>query len=42
MEFRKMVLMTLHAGKQRRHRHKELTFGLSGRKQEWDDLREQH
>ena len=31
MEFRKMVLMILHAGLQKRHRHKGQTFGLSGR-----------
>ena len=30
----------LHAGQQRRHRSKEQTFGLSGRRQGWDDLRE--
>ena len=30
------------AGQQRRHRHKELTFGQSGRRRAWDDLREQH
>ena len=40
METRKMVLVILHAGQQRRHRCKEQTFGLSGRRWEWDDLRE--
>ena len=40
MEFKKMVLMSLHAGQQTRHRCKEQTFGLSGRRQGWDDLRE--
>ena len=40
MEFRKIVLMILHAGQQRRQRHKQYTFGLSGRRQGWDDLRE--
>ena len=42
MESRKTVLMILHAGQQRRHRCKGQTFGLSGRKRGWDDLREQH
>ena len=32
MEFRKMVLMILHAGQQKKHRCKEQTFGLSGRR----------
>ena len=36
-----MVMMILHAGQQRRHRCKEQTFGLSGRRCRWDDLREQ-
>ena len=31
MESRKMVPTSLHAGQQRRHRHEEQTFGLSGR-----------
>ena len=38
----KMVLTILQAGQQTRHRHEEQTFGLSGRSQGWDDLREQH
>ena len=42
MESRKMVLTMLHAGEQRRHRCKEQTFGLSGRRRGWDDLREYH
>ena len=42
MEFRKMVTMTLYARQQKRHRCKEQTFGLCGRRQGWDDLREQH
>ena len=42
MEFRKIVWMILYGGQQRRHRHKQQTFGLSGRRQGWDDLREQH
>ena len=40
MEFRKMVTMTLYARQQKRHRYKEQTFGLCGRRQGWDDLRE--
>jgi len=40
MEFRKMVTMTLYARQQKRHRYKEQSFGLYGRRQEWDDLRE--
>ena len=40
MEFRKMVMMTLYARQQKTHRCKEQTFGLCGRKQGWDDLRE--
>ena len=42
MESRKMVLMDLFAGQQRRHSCKELTFEFSGRSREWDDLREQY
>ena len=42
MEFRKMVPMILHAGQQRRHRHKEQSFRLIGKRQEWDNLREYH
>ena len=43
MDFRMMVptslrKMILHAGQQRRHRCKEQTFGLSGRRRGWDDL----
>ena len=37
-----MVMMTLYVRQQKRHRDKELTFGLCGRRQGWDDLREQH
>ena len=40
MEFRKMVTMTLYARQQKRHRYKEQTFGLCGRRRGWDDLRE--
>ena len=39
MEFRKMVTMTLNVRKQKRHRCKEQSFGLWGRRQGWDDLR---
>ena len=39
-EFRKMVTKTLYARQQKRHRCKEQTFGLSGRRPGWDDLRE--
>ena len=35
----KMVPMILRTERQRRHRHKEQTFGLSGRRRRWDDLR---
>jgi len=37
-----MVPTILHAGQQRRQRHKEQAFGLSGRRRGWDDLRKQH
>ena len=40
MEFRKIVTMTLYARQQKRHIYEEQTFGLSGRKQRWDDLKE--
>jgi len=40
MEFRKMVTMTLCARQQKRHRYKEQTFGLCGRRRGWDNLRE--
>ena len=39
MEFRKTVTMTQYARQQKRH-SKEQTFGLCGRRQGWDDLRE--
>ena len=41
MEFRKMVMITLYAKQKKRHRCIEQT-GLYGRRQGWDDLREQH
>ena len=40
IKFRKTVLMILHAGQKMRHRCKEQTFGLSGRRRGGDDLRE--
>ena len=40
MEFRKMVMMTLYVRQQKRHRCKEQTVGLCGRRRGWDDLRE--
>ena len=40
MESRNTVPTILHAGQQRRH--KEQTFGLSGRRRVWDDLKEYH
>ena len=40
MEFRKMVMMTIYVRQQKRHRCKEQTFGLCGRRRGWDDLRE--
>ena len=42
MEFRKMLMITLYAKQKKRHRGTEQTFGLCGRRQGWDDLREQH
>ena len=32
--------MTLYVRQQKRHRDQEQTFGLCGRRQGWDDLRE--
>ena len=42
MEFRKMVMMTLYARQQKRHRCVEWTCGLRGRGRGWDDLGEWH
>ena len=42
MEFRNMVMITLYAKDKKRHRCTEQTFGLCGRRQGWDVLREQH
>ena len=39
---RKMVTMTLYMTQQKRHRYKEQSFGLGGRRRGWDDLREWH
>ena len=39
MESRKMVLMILYAGQQRRHRHKEQNLGLRGRRRGWESER---
>jgi len=33
-----MVTMTLYTRQQKRHRHKEHTFGLCGIRQGWDDF----
>ena len=38
MEFRKMVMITLYARQQKRHRCIEQSFGLCERGKEWDDL----
>ena len=40
--FRKMVTMTLYARQQKRHRCKQQTFVLCGRRWGWDDLRAEH
>jgi len=40
MEFRKKVMITLYARQQKRHRCKEQTFGLWGRRRGWDALKE--
>ena len=40
MEFRKMVTMTLYVRQQKRHRCKEQTVGLCGRRRGCDDFRE--
>ena len=38
-EFRKMVTMTLFVRQRKRHRCKEQSFGLCGRRRGWNDLR---
>ena len=40
MDFRKMVTTTLYVRQQKRHRCIEHSFGLYGRRQGWDDLKE--
>ena len=43
MEFRKTAMMILYARQQKKkkkHRSKEQTFGLCGRRPGWDELRE--
>ena len=42
MEFRKMVMITLYARQQKRHRCIEQASGPCGRGREWDDLGEWH
>ena len=42
MEFRNMVTITLYESQKKRHRCTEQTFGLYGRRQGWNDLKEQH
>ena len=42
MEFRNMVMITLYARQQKRHRCIEQSFGLCGRGRGWDDLGECH
>ena len=37
-----MASITLHVRQQERHRCIEHSFGLCGRRQGWDDLREEH
>ena len=40
MEFRKMVMITLYARQQKRHRYIKQSFGLCERARGWDDLGE--
>ena len=40
MNSRMMLMTTLYARQQKRHRYKRLTFGLHGRRRGWGDLRE--
>ena len=42
MESRKTVLINPSTGQRWRCRHREQTFGHSGRERRWDDLREYH
>ena len=41
-ESKKIAPMIVHAGQQRRHRHKEQIFGWRSGRRGWYDLREQH
>ena len=41
-EFKKMIMITLYARQQKRHRYKEQSFGLCERGRRWDDLGEWH
>ena len=40
IDSRKMALMSLFAGQQGRHRHREQTCGHSGGRRGWDKLKE--
>ena len=42
MKFRKAVTTTLYSRQQKRHRCKEQTFGLCGRRRGWDNMGEEH
>ena len=42
MELINMVMITLNIRQQKRHRCIEQSCGLCGRRQGWDDLKEQH
>ena len=42
MEFRKMVMITLYARQQKRHRCIEHSFGHCRRRREWDDFGKCH
>ena len=42
MEFRKMLMITLYAEQEKRHRCIEPSFRLCGRRRGWDVSREQH
>ena len=42
MEFRKIILISLLVREQRRHRHKEQSFGHSAGRRVWDERREYH
>ena len=37
-----MAMITLYVRQQKRHRYIEQSFGLGGRGQGWDDMREGH